>query len=173
MDILLIIAQALWFIWPAYCANAFPPVVRGKRPVDFGRLLGGKRILGDGKTIEGSIAGIIFGIIIGLVMMEIYKLIPLQYGVYPFSLQILFLLSFGAIFGDMAGSFIKRRIGLKRGDPATLLDQLGFLIFAVAFAGTIHLIDIYSLIILLVLTPPIHIGANVFGFIIRLKKHPW
>lgn len=167
------VAQALWFIWPAYCANAFPPVVKGKRPVDFGKHFGKNRLLGDGKTIEGSIAGIIFGVVIGLVMMEIYKLIPAEYGVYPFTLQILFLLSFGAIFGDMAGSFVKRRLGLKRGDPATLLDQLGFLVFAIAFAGAMHLIDIYSFIILLVLTPPIHIAANAFGYVIRLKKNPW
>ncbi|MBI4154336.1 CDP-archaeol synthase, partial [Candidatus Woesearchaeota archaeon] len=65
--VLLELVQALWFIWPAYCANAFPALMEGKRPLDFGKKLGGKRVLGSSKTIEGTAGGIAFGIIVGLI----------------------------------------------------------------------------------------------------------
>ena len=37
MDILILIAQALKFIFPAYCANAAPVLAKGKKPLDHGK----------------------------------------------------------------------------------------------------------------------------------------
>ena len=39
---------------------------------------------------------------------------------------IFFLLSFGALFGDMSASFFKRRSNLKRGDKSPLMDMFDF-----------------------------------------------
>ena len=44
-----------------------------------------------------------------------------------------FLLGFGALLGDALGSFIKRRMGIGRGKPAPILDQIDFLIVATCF----------------------------------------
>jgi len=48
-EIGLTILQAFWFIAPAYAANAFPPLVRGKKPIDRGKKFFGNRLLGNGK----------------------------------------------------------------------------------------------------------------------------
>ena len=51
MDIILILAQAFWFMLPAYVANPTAVVFGGGRPIDAGRVLrDGRRFLGDGKT---------------------------------------------------------------------------------------------------------------------------
>jgi len=168
-----LILQALWFIWPAYCANAFPPLMKGKRPLDFDKNLGKNRFLGDSKTIEGTIGGVLFGVAIGLVQTKIYGYIPKDTGFFEFTIPIIVLLSVGALFGDIIGSFIKRRLAMEPGDPAFLLDQLGFLVFALIFASFIYIPQVLTIIILLIITPVVHVGTNILGYFLKLKKHPW
>ncbi|MEM2192310.1 MAG: CDP-archaeol synthase [Candidatus Hadarchaeales archaeon] len=68
MEILGILAVAVWFILPAYVANATPVVLGGGRPIDGGRkFIDGRPIFGPGKTIRGFIAGLIAGSLVGLV----------------------------------------------------------------------------------------------------------
>src|SRR3990167_1417223 len=100
MAVHLLILQALWFIWPAYCANAFPVVAKGKRPLDFNRYLGKERLFGKSKTIEGTIAGIAFGIAMGFLQMSLHPLLP-QMGLMRFSFPLIIALSIGALAGDI------------------------------------------------------------------------
>jgi CDP-2,3-bis-(O-geranylgeranyl)-sn-glycerol synthase len=54
VDLLVELVKSLLIIFPAYAANGFPPLARGRRPIDFhGKFPDGSRILGEGKTIEG------------------------------------------------------------------------------------------------------------------------
>lgn len=167
------IVQAIWFIWPAYCANAFPTVAGGKRPLDFNKKLGSNRILGSSKTVEGTFSGIVFGIFIGLIQMSMHGYLPQNLGFLQFNTAILVLLSTGALVGDIVGSFIKRRMNIKPGDPAILLDQLGFLVMALIFVSLVYVPSPAMIAILLVLTPVIHVGTNILGYILKLKSHPW
>nr|MDO8080708.1 CDP-2,3-bis-(O-geranylgeranyl)-sn-glycerol synthase [Candidatus Freyarchaeota archaeon] len=84
-----------------------------------------------------------------------------------------FLLSFGALIGDLIGSFIKRRLNLERGQPAPPLDQLDFITGALVFSFIVFIPPLEIIIILLVLTPVIHLTANIVGYKLRLKKEPW
>jgi CDP-2,3-bis-(O-geranylgeranyl)-sn-glycerol synthase len=84
-----------------------------------------------------------------------------------------FLLSFGALIGDLIGSFIKRRLNLERGRPAPPLDQLDFVAGALAFSFIEFIPPIEIIGVLLVLTPGIHLIANIIGYRLRLKKEPW
>src|SRR3989338_2415348 len=131
---LLFILQALWFIFPAYVANASPVVIRGRKPLDFGKNLGKHRILGDGKTFEGTIGGIAFGVLTGAVQIYLLQFIP-NLGLPEHTIPLIIALSTGAIIGDIIGAFIKRRLGVERGHPALLLDQLDFLLAALLFAS--------------------------------------
>ena len=54
MEIINLIILFFAYIIPMYLANATPIVIHGKKPLDFGFKLKGKRILGDGKTIVGT-----------------------------------------------------------------------------------------------------------------------
>ncbi|GAI48998.1 unnamed protein product, partial [marine sediment metagenome] len=61
-EILDLIAWALWFILPAYVANATPVVLGGGKPIDSGKkFTDGRPIFGAGKTWRGFVSGIATG----------------------------------------------------------------------------------------------------------------
>ncbi|MBN2101724.1 MAG: CDP-2,3-bis-(O-geranylgeranyl)-sn-glycerol synthase [Candidatus Aenigmarchaeota archaeon] len=171
--------EAIWFILPAYAANGFAPLFKGKVPIDGGRRLkDGKRIFGDGKTVKGFIGGCVMALVVGLIQMLITPYIP--WDMSPVVLRIIymtpvlgFLLGFGALAGDMVGSFVKRRMDLKRGEPAPLLDQVDFLVGALFFTFLIADIKAEWAIVLLIVTPLFHLLANVIGYLIKIKKEPY
>lgn len=168
-----LILQSLWLIAPAYVANGFPPVVRGKKPLDFGKNLGRNRLLGDGKTFEGTIFGIIAGVSAGFLQMSVQGQISPELGLAKMTLPLAFALSSGAIVGDIAGAFVKRRAGIKRGDPAILLDQLDFLVVALLFAGFLVNLPLGIAAALLIITPPVHLFTNFIAYKAKIKKTPW
>ena len=172
-DIPLLLVQALWLIWPAYCANAFPVVMKGKKPLDFNKKLGKNRLFGKSKTIEGTLGGIFIGIVIGVAQMFLHPVLPSWLGLTQFTLALVIALSFGALAGDIIGSFIKRRFSVESGRRTIPLDQLDFLLISLLFANFIVRIEIVIIIILIVLTPPIHLVTNVMGYATKLKKRPW
>jgi len=148
----------LWFL-PAYVANASATLSRllpFQHPVDMGLFPGG-RLLGDGKTFEGLLVGLLMGSATGL-LLEIFGYHT------PY-----FLLSVGALGGDMVGSFIKRRVGVPRGGDAFPLDQLDFVFGAFLLAPP----DPTTALIIIIITPVIHRLANIIGFLIKVKREPW
>lgn len=172
-EYVLILLQAFWFIAPAYAANGFPPLMRGKTPIDRRRLWRGHRLLGDGKTFEGFLGGVIFGVFVGSLQIFGQSYLPAEWSLAAMTFPIVLMLSIGTMAGDLAGSFTKRRIGMKRGDRAMFMDQLGFLIAAMIFAAPFYILAAKHIAILIVLTPIIHWLANVFGYWIKVKRNPW
>ncbi len=170
-----IIINGLWLIIPAYCANLFPVLMKGKIPIDFKKkFVDGHRLLGDGKTLEGFFSGIIFGSLMGILQIYLQPFMG-QFYVFQFqhSLLTVILLSSGAIVGDLIGSFVKRRFGLERGAPTPILDQLDFLIFSLAVVSIIISIEFSWVIFLLIITPLLHYSSNLFAFMLKLKDKPW
>ncbi len=172
MDWLIFVLNAFWLILPAYAANFFPVLVNGKCPMDFKKkFFDGKRILGNGKTWEGFFAGIIFGFSVGVLQVAIQPLLPLP--LFRHTFFTILVLSLGALIGDCIGSFIKRRFGLKRGAPAPLLDQTDFLIFSLVLLKFFASFSFLTVLFLILITPLLHLIANIFGFLFKLKKEPW
>ena len=99
----------------------------------------------------------------------------MQYGVMlpMMNLLIGFMISFGALIGDMAGSFIKRRFKLKRGAGVPLLDQWNFVIGSVLFSMWFTEITIWMFLIMLLVTPVVHRLANIIAHKLKIKKEPW
>ena len=163
--------EALWYILPAYFANASPVIFKGKIPMDFGkRFKDGRRILGDGKTWRGFFGGLLTGTLIAVVQ---YYLTPNFYGSLTMALKLGFALSLGALLGDLIGSFVKRRVGMERGYPAVGLDQWGFLITALILAYPIKTLSTGQVLFLLAVTPFIHWFANIFAYKMGWKSVPW
>ena len=73
----------------------------------------------------------------------------------------------------MVGSFIKRRLGMKRGQNAGLLDMLDFIIGALIFARILIDYSFWIMIISIIITPIIHRLSNIIGYEIGVKKEPW
>ncbi len=162
---------AFWYILPAYVANASPVLLGGGSPIDGGKnWRDGRRILGDGKTWRGFLGGLTCGTLTGLIQ---YFLTPGFYGNLRTAALLAFLLALGALTGDLVGSFFKRRANLPRGAPAIGLDQLGFLISALALAYPVKTLSSGQIIFLLVVSPFIHWGANYFAYKMGWKGVPW
>jgi CDP-2,3-bis-(O-geranylgeranyl)-sn-glycerol synthase len=175
------LVEALWLIIPAYAANGLTPLVGLKKnlhPIDGGRNLWEQPLLGKGKTWEGLIFGTLIGGIIGMIEMLAYPYLPFSISpvplnIVPMSLLLGLLLGFGAMFGDLVGSFIKRRLRIPRGKPAPILDQEDFLAGALAFSLLLITLNWDWVILLAVITPIIHIAANRIGYLLKIKKQPW
>ncbi|MBC7219253.1 MAG: CDP-2,3-bis-(O-geranylgeranyl)-sn-glycerol synthase [Hadesarchaea archaeon] len=166
-ELIQLLATGLWFILPAYVANATPVVLGGGRPIDGGRVfIDGRPIFGPGKTIRGFISGLIAGFILGVLQ-------GLATGQLHFYSVLGFLLALGALMGDLLGSFIKRRVNLERGSAAPVLDQLGFVVLALLFASPVSVPPWEVILIILVITPPIHLGTNFIGHKLKLKERPY
>ncbi len=172
MTIDLLLLQSFWFIAPAYAANGFPPLMRGQIPIDGRRSFRGQRLLGDGKTWEGLVGGIVFGVFIGSLQIFGQDYLP-QLGLAQMTFPIVFLLTLGTMAGDIGGSFVKRRMRMKRGDKALFLDQLGFLLMAFLFVWPFYKVSLGIMIVLVLLTPIIHWFSNVLGYWIHVKRNPW
>lgn len=103
----------------------------------------------------------------------------------PFGLIMLLiriiLVSYGASLGDLAGSFIKRRLNYPSGAPFWIVDQLDFALGAIIlasipafiFPGIYYAPDLNIIIFLMIITPSISIIANTIAYVVGWKDVPW
>ncbi|WP_405276048.1 CDP-2,3-bis-(O-geranylgeranyl)-sn-glycerol synthase [Methanobrevibacter sp.] len=182
MDIQMILitcVMTLYFILPAYFSNGAGLLFGGGLPVDFGKSDSkGVRWIGDGVTWKGLIGGTIIGIITGIIQGLVAPYIISNFGQYittpiitnvPEGIIIGFLLGFGALLGDALGSFLKRRLGIGRGKPAPILDQLDFLIVALILVSLVVKLDLMFIVMAIILTLIIHLLANTGAYLLGLK----
>ncbi len=157
-EVLNVVGSALWFILPAYVANATPVVLGGGPPLDGGKnFIDGRRILGDGKTVRGFVCGLIAGVVVGALQKRWLT------GT---------LLALGALLGDLLGSFIKRRLGIERGGALPGLDQLGFVAVALLLASPVEAPGWAAVAAILLITPVLHLATNFVGYKLGLKSRP-
>jgi CDP-2,3-bis-(O-geranylgeranyl)-sn-glycerol synthase len=187
VDVVVAVLQGLWLIIPAFVANSAAVLFGGGRPIDGGAVhKDGRRVLGDGKTWRGLIGGTAFGVFIGLLMVvanSFSEWPEITFGGFPSSIIVIFSLSFGALLGDLIGSFVKRRMGKERGQKAPVLDQYDFLIFAMFLVAILqwpwffeHYINGYAisgLIAVILVTPVLHRVVNIIGYKMGRKEVPW
>jgi CDP-2,3-bis-(O-geranylgeranyl)-sn-glycerol synthase len=166
------IAAALWFIFPAYCANAAPVIFGGGKPMDFGKkFFDGKAFLGSHKTFRGFLAGIIVGTLVGVAQTIIYENILFDYNSqFQYSILLGFMLSIGALTGDLIESFIKRRISRSPGSPLPVADQIDFILGAFLFSIPVLPPSLLSALIILLVTIPIHLLTNLGAALLNMKN---
>jgi CDP-2,3-bis-(O-geranylgeranyl)-sn-glycerol synthase len=153
------ILNPIWIYLPAYFANATPVALGGGPPLDGGeKWLDGKPFLGSHKTFRGCLVGILAGLIIGT--MQGTLIVGLVQG-------------FGAILGDLISSFYKRRLDLAPGESFPFLDQLDFIIVAIITSQPVIRASLQEIVIILIVTVPIHYLMNYLSWLVKMKDHPW
>ena len=173
------VLQVLYFFLPAYLAN-MNPVLIGRRfsalaiPIDGGRTLWGKHILGDHKTWRGLLAGIIAGTMVFELQRFLYDtgvaqgLALFDYSAHPLLPGLL--MGLGAGIGDAVKSFFKRRIDIEPGESWPVFDQLDFFLGAYVFVSLVYapplLLTLASLPVVLIG----NIASNAVGYWLGFKK---
>jgi CDP-2,3-bis-(O-geranylgeranyl)-sn-glycerol synthase len=157
--------SAIIILLPTYCTNGAPVIFGGGRPIDSGRVLpDGQQILGEHKTIRGFASGLIVGAIVG-----VFESFVLSQNMLAIAVSA----SLGALLGDLAGAFIKRRLRIKPGGLLPVLDQLDFVIGALMMVAIVSNVSLGTFLIIVLVTPPIHILTNVGAFALGLKSTYW
>ena len=166
------------FALPILVSNAVPAILGKGYPVDgYKKMKDGKRILGDHKTLWGLFYGILSGFLIGVIVWFLgHEYFLEQYGAigfqYPFWIGAL--MGWGCNFGDMFGSFIKRRININSGGSFPVFDQMGYILFGLLWSWPAFVMIPWEFwVSLLVFAPVLHIGTNVFAYSIKAKDVPW
>lgn len=196
-DLVYTVLTALWLFLPAYIANMSPVFVGGLGPIDGGRYWSdGRRILGDGKSWGGLLFAPVVAGVLTLVLDWLHSVVPWleanfpEWGASPLVAFVMaYAFGLGAIVGDATESFFKRRVGKARGEPWIGFDQLDFVVgafvFGLLFAGALAALGVTSgfwftdrwtlprVLVILILTPALHLLVNWIGFKIGKKEVPW
>ena len=190
IDVVVMMLTGLWLFIPALVPNSAAAVVgkKSKTKMDFGKSWRGKRIFGDGKSWLGFFGGILTGIVFGLLLIGVAALFgdtDDYWGFGPFwtNVGVIFCLAFGSLLGDLCGAFIKRRLGMERGQKAPILDQYDFvagsMLLTFAFFPSFIINNYFegwhiaAFIFILLITFFLHRGVNIIGYLIGVKKEPW
>jgi len=160
-----LIVDALKFMFPAYCANAVPVLAGGGFPLDFGKnFFDGRRLFGKNKTFRGFFAGLAAGTAAGLAESVVFGY-PLLFGLA---------VSVGALLGDLAGAFLKRRLNIPPGGLLPVVDQVDFTVGAILLSLLVPFGLSWELVVtVLILTPPVHLLTNFAAYKLGLKDNPW
>jgi len=144
-------------------------------PVDFGKKIKGHSILGSHKTWRGVISAMVMGLLTVYLQRWLYQF-PLiknnslvnydKISIFIFG----FLISFGAIFGDLFFAFLKRRQRIQPGAPWIPFDQINYVVGTFLFLTPYLRIDIIYWITILVLTFLLHLVFNYIGYRLGLSR---
>lgn len=174
------VITSIWLMVPAYAPNSIAVLAGGGQPIDGGRSLGDERLLGDGKTWRGAVAGTVGGTLLALGMNLLSpRLAGSVIEVEPFAPLAGFGLALGAMLGDICASFLKRRTGRERGKAFPIVDQLDFVAGSLICSSVISYgwmsenLTLHILVTILVITPLIHVGANIIAYLVGAKEEPY
>ena len=176
-DTWIFLIGCFYLVLPACVANGIPALLRKMKfldiPLDFNLKLRNKRLFGKNKTWRGLIIGTLCGILVFIFQKYLYQFAFFNdislINYFEFSILYGILLSFGALFGDLMGSFIKRRFNVAPGKDFFLLDQIDWVIGLLIFSSLIFIPNFYMIVAIIVFGIIFHAGGNVVLDFLRTK----
>lgn len=166
---------------PAYFSNMAPIVFRRSFsfldiPVDLGTKIGQNRLFGERKTIRGFMVGVVCAILVSFLQSILYANFTFfrEFSLIDFEknnfVSVGFLLGFGALFGDLVESFIKRRLGKKPSEPWEVFDQLDYIAGALIFIYPVYKINLSEAFVAFFLSFFLTIIVNHIGYALKMRK---
>lgn len=171
-----IIFQIIYFLLPVYFSNMGAVASakiwrRWKTPIIKESVtLRGKPVLGKNKTWRGLVVGTLIGVMVYLIQSRFIT--GLEIHDYS-SLTLGFLLAFGAVFGDLVKSFIKRQVGIPNGAKFIPFDQIDHPLMAMLLSLFIIDLSLQFFLIALALTFVLHILVNFISYSIKMRDTLW
>ncbi len=165
---------------PAYFANMAPIIVKNRFsflavPIDGGKKIGGKPILGPHKTWRGFIFAVLFGVIVAYLqhLLSDGVFSSLAIVSYDSWLTLGILLGSGAIIGDLVESFFKRRSNVGSGKPWIPWDQLDFVIGGLVFAALVVDFSWVFVVSVIVVSFVLDIVVNHVAYFFKIRGERW
>jgi len=181
----IIVIQALLLFLPGYIANMMPVVFKHYgligvllKPIDGGQQFFGDDLFGSHKTYLGFVSGIFGAVLTSVLLSLFYFSFPQARWIFlfPYEMPVALawgtLCGFGALFGDLVKSFFKRRLHIKSGASFFPFDQLDFVIGGLSLAAFIYVPSWQHILVLLLLTPILHLLSNLIAYTLGMK-HVW
>jgi CDP-2,3-bis-(O-geranylgeranyl)-sn-glycerol synthase len=162
------VLQLVYLMLPAYAANMTPPFLRywkGWNPPI------ARRLLGDHKTVLGFASGIGSAVLAAFVQSRIAWEGSLVHSDQWLALGLRF--GIGAMTGDSAKSFVKRRVGIAPGEPWIPFDQLDFVIGALVLTWSRAPLSWLDGVLILLVSAGGHILVTHLGFWLRIRDTKW
>ena len=175
-EYLTFVFKCLYLLLPAYFANMMPVFVQKINflnfPVDFNKKLNNQSVFGKNKTFRGFFFGIFIAVITACAQHFLYSL-PffevISFFDYRNWFLFGFLMGFGALTGDLAKSFFKRRLGIKPGARFVPFDQLDFIAGALIFVIPVFEVTWNIFLTSLILSFLLHILFKHIGFYLKIN----
>ena len=185
-----LIFACFWYLLPAAlgnhnasCGNRLPlpemlkrPLRKLAVPIDSGKTLNGREIFGKNKTWRGLVVGVITGIFVAGVQAALFfktdffrNNTVVDYGRINFVL-IGALMGGGALLGDLAESFIKRRLGKPSGKPWFPWDQADWIIGAILLSSLLYVPPVKVAAVTLFLYIGVHLCSDRVVYRMGIKK---
>lgn len=184
-----LIFACFWYLLPAAlgnhnasCGDKLPlpgfikrPLEKLARPVDGGAVFRGKALFGKNKTWRGLAVGIVTGILVAAVQAVLYLNTEffrnntlIDYGRNSFIL-VGALMGSGALLGDLAESFVKRRFEKPSGRPWFPWDQIDWIIGAMVLSLPVYAPDVKIAGVTLVLYTAVHLCSDRIVYMLGIK----
>ena len=167
-DALIHLLQLTWFMAPAYCANMAPPFARfwpgWNRPIN-------ARSLGSHKTTVGAVGGVLVATAVALLQSRLgWRGSIVDYDQW---LLVGLLLGVGAMGGDLAKSYVKRRVGIAPGSRWVPADQLDFVIGALVLIAPMARIGWLDVTLILAISFVGDLAVNQVAFRLGVRDTAW
>lgn len=174
------LVKCFYLMLPAYFANMAPVITRRINlfnfPIDFGKQIGNKPILGKNKTFRGLFFGIIFALFVAFMQSLLYNIDFFKFiSFIDYNNWLLFglLMGSGALSGDLAKSFFKRRLGLKPGATFVPFDQTDFVVGTLLFITPLFKLTWRVFLVTLALSFVLHIIVNHAAYYLKIRDEKW
>jgi len=188
-----------YFILPAYFTNMTPPLAKKAgilkfldREVDFGKTYEGFSIFGAHKTWRGVILGILVGMVVVWLQVWLYQFSLIREislfdytninfrvggwfveGRWVGSSLFGFLISSGAVLGDLLFSFLKRRLKMKPGQRWLPFDQTDYIIGAFLIVNPFLRVSPLIWLTIFALTFFLHLLVTRIGYQLKICENKW
>lgn len=174
------ILGSFWFVSLLGLANMAPFWFRGVEflniPVDFNKSWRGKRIFGGHKTWRG----LFFAVLVAFIWFALQKILFFYsdfiknislFDYSRMSFCYAFFAGLGAILGDLAKSFFKRKVGIAPGKSWVPFDQIDYLLGGLLLGAFFFIPPWANIVWIFILGSGLHFIFNVLGYFLRLKKN--
>ncbi len=181
--------SALWIFLPVLGAPVLhAPVLRWdllpalKRPLDGGRTLGGRRLLGDNKTWRGALC-MTAGVVLATAALWrwdwwVDQLPGAVRASSPWLVGLL--IGLGTVLGELPNSFLKRRLGIAPGTrrrsaagaALALLDQGDLVLGIWVCLAPVWVMPLWLVAVAFAAVAAIHAVLNVVGYAIGARTAP-